>query len=466
MMPIELELAAHRGYSFGELANVSLDSGTLYIVYPSIVSERYSYSPDIIGMPILPGMHITSSRGEVIIADHVHDDDIILSPNSLYHSEPITRLGDEYSVEIPYPNGYYYARIQNLDDQHMTTARETLLTPQASNDKSSPDLDIRDTIRVPVYQSRDIPLQSIITETNPYTLRIDPDISQDTDGNWVYDDDFITSSLGVSVTPTTLTLGSYNTIGKRDMMFQVVDEYHNTTLLPVSVEVYAPIPFVSGVTASGSVRGWAGESLLGEPIHLFRVRPGTEIRKLHTGALLTESGGLFQSTDFSLASGATLSSSGYQVSISDRGIFGPLPSGYSTRVILADAKDPLHIDILDARWVAVYRQMVVLPATPSLVDNSVSTATGMDILAVTPASGYTIVSASVADPSIPGWLYLVDNDQRALFALARDGNVYAIATGVTATFIDKNGYPNLVISAGWKEVAEILYKFDFFYTLK
>jgi hypothetical protein len=113
----------------------------------------------------------------------MHDDDIVLSPQSLYHSELITRLADEYSTEIPYPNGYYYARIQNLDGRALTVARETLFTPQASSDTSSPDLDIRDTIRVPVYQSRDIPLQTIITETNPYTLRIDPDISQDSDGN-------------------------------------------------------------------------------------------------------------------------------------------------------------------------------------------------------------------------------------------------------------------------------------------
>lgn len=88
----ELRLEPHRGYSFAELANVSLDSGTLYIVYPSIVSERYTYSPDLIGMPILPGMHLTSKNGEVILRDLVHDDDLILSPKSLYHSESITRL--------------------------------------------------------------------------------------------------------------------------------------------------------------------------------------------------------------------------------------------------------------------------------------------------------------------------------------------------------------------------------------
>jgi hypothetical protein len=180
---IDKKLEAHRGYSFADIANVSLDSGTLYIIYPSIVSERYMYSPVLIGMPILPGMQLTSSLGEVILRDLVHNDDIVLSPKSLYHSESITRLADEYSAEIPYPNGYYYARIQNLDGRNTTTAREVLFTPQASSDTSAPDLDIRDTIRIPVYQARDIPLQSIITETNPYTLKVDPDISQDSDGN-------------------------------------------------------------------------------------------------------------------------------------------------------------------------------------------------------------------------------------------------------------------------------------------
>jgi hypothetical protein len=57
---IEKKLDAHRGYSFDDLANVSMDEGTLYIVYPSIVTERYPYSDALIGMPILPGMHITS----------------------------------------------------------------------------------------------------------------------------------------------------------------------------------------------------------------------------------------------------------------------------------------------------------------------------------------------------------------------------------------------------------------------
>ncbi len=89
---IEKRLEPHRGYSFADLANVSLDSGTLYIIYPSIVSEQYIYSDALRGMPILPGMRITSAGGEVILRDLVHDDDIVISPHALYLSESITRL--------------------------------------------------------------------------------------------------------------------------------------------------------------------------------------------------------------------------------------------------------------------------------------------------------------------------------------------------------------------------------------
>ncbi len=76
------------------------------------------------------------------------------------------------------------------------------------------------------------------------------------------------------------------------------------------------------------------------------------------------------------------------------------------------------------------------------------------------------MGATVSDPSIPGGYYMADSTQRPLLAIARDGNIYPIASGLTAVFGDRDGYPNLVILSGGKAVAEILYKFDFFYTLK
>lgn len=94
---------------------------------------------------------------------------------------------------MDYPNGYYHAKIHNLDTRESVYAGESLLTPQLSSDTSAPDIDLRDTIRVPVYQTRSILLRDVITDTNDYRLTIDPDATQDTNGNGIYDDDFTTS---------------------------------------------------------------------------------------------------------------------------------------------------------------------------------------------------------------------------------------------------------------------------------
>ena len=57
---IEKRIPPYTGYSISDIANVSLDRGLLYIVYPSIISEQYEYSDKLIGMPILPGMRIST----------------------------------------------------------------------------------------------------------------------------------------------------------------------------------------------------------------------------------------------------------------------------------------------------------------------------------------------------------------------------------------------------------------------
>ena len=129
------------------------------------------------------------------------------------------------------------------------------MTPQLSSDSSAPDVDISDSIRVPVYQETSLLLDDIITDTNPYTLLVDTDITQDTDGNGIYDDDFVASALGMSVTDTSITFGPYNTLGNKNMMFRVTDEFHNTTYVPVTIRIYSPIPTIESSLGTGAVRG-------------------------------------------------------------------------------------------------------------------------------------------------------------------------------------------------------------------
>jgi hypothetical protein len=77
-----------------------------------------------------------------------------------------------------------------------------------------------------------------------------------------------------------------------------------------------------------------------------------------------------------------------------------------------------------------------------------------------------MVSAGISDPSIPGGVYIVDSSYVPIVAIARDGNVYPMISNVVATFTQKDGYPQISIDTPTNSVADILYKFDFFYTLK
>lgn len=71
-----------------------------------------------------------------------------------------------------------------------------LLAPQASSDRSPPIVDIPELIRIPVYTSKTYKLSDYITERNKYSVKVDPDISVDADGNGLTNDDF--SSIGGS----------------------------------------------------------------------------------------------------------------------------------------------------------------------------------------------------------------------------------------------------------------------------
>lgn len=87
-------------------------------------------------------------------------------------------------------------------------------------------------------------------------------------------------------------------------------------------------------------------------------------------------------------------------------------------------------------------------------------------LAIMSSSGYRTISATFEDPNIPGGYYIVDIKQKPIAAIARDGNIYAIATDIVARFSEKDGYPYIILKQGTSDIGSVLYKFDFFYTLK
>lgn len=58
-----LKLDAHKGYRFSEPIEAKLQNGKLYIMTESVATEPYTYNDDMIGMPVLDNMQLTSSVG-------------------------------------------------------------------------------------------------------------------------------------------------------------------------------------------------------------------------------------------------------------------------------------------------------------------------------------------------------------------------------------------------------------------
>lgn len=72
------------------------------------------------------------------------------------------------------------------------------------------------------------------------------------------------------------------------MLLRVVDAYGSTTEMPLTVEIYTPIPHITDATFDGTLTGTINENIEAEPIHIFRLRSSEEPIFLSTGASMTD----------------------------------------------------------------------------------------------------------------------------------------------------------------------------------
>lgn len=283
-----ISLDPHTGYEFSTPTEITTSGGTLYLIGAE-GGSRYTYSDELIGLPILPGMRLYASDAGSVIRDLTRGRDLPLLGGATYITYDLGPPSDHYSIALPYADGYYYARLANLTDKKVDRAGVTLLAPQAASDAGAPIIDLPTDIRIPIYTTRSYALSDILTDLSPVTLTIDSDITTDTDHNSIFDDDFVSASPTANISPRELVFGSFTQPGKYNMMLRAVDALGNTTTMPLTVTAYTPIPQIQGVTSTGWVLGTISESLSGIPTHLFRVRSGEQPTLLSSGATISSS---------------------------------------------------------------------------------------------------------------------------------------------------------------------------------
>ncbi len=206
----------------------------------------------------------------------------------------------------------YSAKISTISQKNPEpiAAGVTLMAPQLGLDGSAPVVDIPTKIRVPVYQSIEYDLKKIISDVSPTTVMIDPDTTIDSDNNGSYDDDFVSSGTGVRVNSNTLTFGPFDELGNFLMQLKVQDAYGNINLLPLQLEVFAPVPQITSITLSGSLLGNIDPVGSLEPIHFFRIRSGSPLTQLFSQSVLTKNDGTYETGSIFVGSGVGVTFSG------------------------------------------------------------------------------------------------------------------------------------------------------------
>ncbi len=235
------------GYQFAEITEINMARGKLYLIGKEDHS-RYSYSDDLIGVPILPGMQLYASDAGAILRNHTSGRDISLTGGATYITYDLGNKSDRYEVNLPYTNGYYYARLQNLTDKKTDRAGVILFAPQVTSDDGDPIVDLPTRIRLPIYSSRSYKLTDILTDLSTASISIDPDLTTDTNQNGIFDDDFSSSGAGFSISSQEIVFGPFATPGNYNMTLRATDEIGNTTTMPLTVDAYALIPQIQSVT--------------------------------------------------------------------------------------------------------------------------------------------------------------------------------------------------------------------------
>ena len=459
-----ISLDKFQRYTFTGTLVGSVVSGKAYVLTPAW-SEKISYSDDMRGMPLLPDTRIYHPNGSVVIFDPITNRSDALLPNTEYRHLDLGKISSRYDINFSFPNGFYSTRLRSLIDDRMIRAGVTLIAPQASLDRSSPVINVG-TVRIPVYKTSSLLKEDIITDMSPYSVSIDPDVTLDSDGNGVYEDDFITSGSGVDITATDIIFGKYDTLGKRMVNMRVVDDYGNETVESLEIEVYAPIPKIETASSTGNLFGLLDEEISAEPIHLFRVREGEGIALIDPNPFMTMDAGDFSGSNINSGSGIRLDYLNGNALLSDKTGLPYNAANIGTSFQPATATGTMQIRFSDNNGKLQFLYEILPPPDIKIVTVAPANPWNSPFLLVSPTSGSTVITANLSDPSIPWGIYLVGPDARAIIAVDKYAQIYSLHPDIELSVWEKDGYLQIRAVRTWSVVGEFLYHVNFFFTGK
>ncbi len=347
-------------------------------------------------------MRIYASDSGATLRNHTNGSNIVLPGGATYITHDLGDPSTLYEVSVPYVNGYYYARINNLTTKKTDRAGVILFAPQASSDDGAPIVDLPTKIRLPIYATASYKISDILTDLSHAAIMIDSNLTIDSDKNGIVDDDFATSGTGFEISNQMLTFGKFLTPGMYAMSLKAMDDIGNTTIMPLLVEAYTLIPQIQSVTKTGAILGSISQGVVDTPIHFFRIRPGDTPTLLTSIPTLAGVLGQFSTRSFfktpeiiSLKSGANIAS------VDSHGVF-TLPPGYRIDMVAATNTAPMQLLMVNQSGSISHRHTLALPGDTVFIDASKNISQVATGVLITPTPLVSLmVPATTSDPSIP-----------------------------------------------------------------
>jgi len=184
----------------------------------------------------------------------------------------------DYLIRVNVLNDYFYARIFWFKNNVFWTLwKKILLSPQKQADTIAPELLNPKTIKIPVYQTKNIDFTPMIYENtwikNIKDIYIDFNLNVDSNWDWDPTNDRDTQKIVINKTNTSIniTFWPYSTLFSKEIGVTIVDNNGNIWYNKIPFLVYTPTPEIKSYTWS-KVSWLINESLTNEPVWLYRYR--------------------------------------------------------------------------------------------------------------------------------------------------------------------------------------------------
>lgn len=247
------------------------------------------------------------------------------------------------------------------------------------------------------------------------------------------------------------------------MTILVTDEMGNKTKMPITIEVYTPIPNITEATAEKVLKGNINEAIIHEPIDIFRIRGSALPQKITETSILTDEKGNFAFQQQNAKETITVRVRHHSWQVKPTGIFVNFPSNFRQLFIPASENNPMHIAVFDENNAKVYSQFMTLPHFAMIVDSRDAKANTRGVI-TTLANGYHLQKMPVSHAYLPGGAYIVDANFEPILAIAKDGNIYSYDKNITFELGKNTDFITIIAKKSGIKIAELEYRLDFFFS--